>query len=58
MTIKIDLGSDALNNAAWLLLDKIQEYQTVEAPLFNNLKSCLKESIELYLTEVFEEKTK
>lgn len=58
MTIKIDLGSDALNNAGWLLLDKIQEHQTVDAPLFNNLKSCLKEAIELYLTEVFEEKTK
>lgn len=56
--MSIDLGSDALNNAAWVLLDKIQEHQQVDAPLFNNLKSCLKAAIEVYLTENFEEKTK
>jgi hypothetical protein len=54
MTIQIDMGSDALNEAAWKLLDKIQEYQQVDAPLFNNLKGCLKEAIESYLTQTFE----
>ena len=56
--MNIDLGSDPLNNAAWVLLDKIQEYQQVDAPLFNNIKSCLKAAIEVYLIETFEEKTK
>lgn len=54
MSIEINMTGDALNNAAWELLNKIQEYQQVEAPLFNNLKGCLKEAIEVYLTEVFE----
>jgi len=54
MTIEINMTGDALNNAAWKLLDKIQEHQQVEAPLFNNLKGCLKEAIEVYLTETFE----
>lgn len=55
MNIKYD---DALNNAAWTLLEGIQEYQEVEGHLFNNLKSVLKQAIEVYLTETFEEKTK
>jgi len=46
---EIDLGSDSLNDAAWELLDKISEYQEVNATLFNNLKSCLKAAIEVYL---------
>jgi len=54
--MNIDLGSDELNNAAWVLLDKIQEHQQVDAPLFNNLKGCLKEAIEVYLTEALKEK--
>lgn len=58
MTIQINMTGDALNNAAWKLLDKIQEHQEVEAALFNNLKECLKEAIELYLTDVFEGKDK
>jgi hypothetical protein len=58
MSINIDLGSDVLNEASWKLLDKIQEYQQVDAPLWNNFKGCLKEAIEVYLTEIFEEKLK
>lgn len=47
--IEIDLVSGALNDATWKLLFKIQEYQEVEPNLFNNLKSCLKAAIEVYL---------
>ena len=54
--MKIEMTSDALNNAAWLLLERIGEYQEVNAYLFNNLKGCLKDSIELFLTEKLEEK--
>ena len=54
--MKIEMTSDALNNAAWLLLERIREYQEVEPYLFNNLKGCLKDSIELFLTEKLEEK--
>lgn len=56
--MKIEMTSDALNNAAWLLLNKMQEYQEINAQLFNNLKPCLKEAIELFLVETFEEKAK
>lgn len=56
MTINIELGSDALNEAAWKLLDKIQDYQEVNPLLFNNLKDCLKETIEVYLTRALKEK--
>lgn len=54
MSIQINMTGTALNEASWKLLDKIQEYQQVDAPLFNNLKGCLKEAIEVYLKEVFE----
>jgi hypothetical protein len=54
MSIEINMTGTALNEASWKLLDKIQEYQQVDAPLFNNLKGCLKEAIEVYLKEVFE----
>lgn len=53
--IKIDMGSNALNDAAWKLLDEIQivEGKPVSAILFNNLKPCLKAAIETYLNEAF-----
>lgn len=54
MSIQINMTGTALNEASWKLLDKIQEYQQVDALLFNNLKGCLKEAIEVYLKEVFE----
>jgi hypothetical protein len=41
---------DALNDAAWNLLDGVRKYQEPNAYLFNNLKVCLKEAIEEYLT--------
>lgn len=41
---------DALNVAAWTLLDEVGKFQKVEAHLFNNLKGCLKAAIETYLT--------
>lgn len=56
--MKIKMTGDALNNAAWLLVHKIQEHQEMNAQLFNNIKPCLKEAIELFLTETFEEKSK
>ena len=30
-----------LNEAAWALLHSIEEYQTTNSALFNNLKGCL-----------------
>jgi len=46
---EINIGSDALNDAGWELLNQINQYQAVDGPLFNNLKSCLKAAIEVYL---------
>lgn len=54
VTIDFD---DALNDAGWTLLDKIGEYQHVDGPLFNNLKSCLKAAIETYLEKTIEKQT-
>lgn len=51
MSIQINMTGTALNEASWKLLDKIQEYQQVDALLFNNLKGCLKEAVEVYLNE-------
>lgn len=56
--MKIDLGSTELNDAAWLLHDKICEIDgEISAKLFNNLKPALKEVIELFLTMKLEEKS-
>jgi hypothetical protein len=55
--MKIDLGSSELNDAAWLMHDKIREIDGEISPaLFNNLKGALKESIELFLTLKLEDK--
>jgi hypothetical protein len=54
--MKIEMTGDALNKAAWLLHDRISQYQEINAPLFNNIKGCLKDAIELFLTEKLEEK--
>ena len=43
-------SDDALNDAAWTLLDEIGKFQKVEGHLFNNLKGCLKAAIETYLS--------
>lgn len=51
MAIKIDWTSSELNNASWKLLEEIQKFQQVDAPLWNNLKGCLKQAIEVYLNE-------
>ena len=51
--IKIEMGSDALNEAAWALLEEIQSVtqEAVSPKLFNNLKPCLKAAIEVYLNQ-------
>ena len=54
MSVNLDLGSDALNSAAWVLLDELGNYSEVEPILFNNLKECLKAAIEEYLKEALQ----
>lgn len=45
----IDMGSEGLNEAGWVLLREIQKYQHIEPKLWNNLKGCLKVAIEKYI---------
>lgn len=55
--MKIDMGSNALNEAGWLMLDKLRQLDGEVSPMvFNNLKPALKEAIELFLTLKLEEK--
>lgn len=55
--MKIEMTSTELNEAAWLLHDKIHQIDgEVSAALFNNLKPALKDAIELFLTLKLEEK--
>lgn len=51
--IQIKMGSEALNEAGWRLLEEIQNVtqEQVSPVLFNNLKGCLKVAIEVYLNE-------
>jgi hypothetical protein len=56
--MKIDMGSNALNEAGWLMLDKLRQLDGEVSPMvFNNLKPALKEAIELFLTLKLEEKS-
>lgn len=54
--MKIEWTSSELNDASWVLHEEIQKYQQIDADLFNNLKGCLKEAIEVFLTKKLEEK--
>lgn len=55
--MKIEMGSNELNEAAWMLLDEIVKIDGEISPeLFNNLKPVLKEAIELFLTMKLESK--
>lgn len=40
---------DALNEASWVLFNELQKHGEVSTGLFNNLKGCLRVSIETYL---------
>jgi len=42
---------DALNNACWVLVEELQKHGKVSGKQFNNIKGCLKLTIEKYLTE-------
>lgn len=56
--MKIDMCSNALNEAGWLMLDKLRQLDGEVSPkVFNNLKPALKEAIELFLTLKLEEKS-
>lgn len=54
MKIEVELKpvveyDDALNEAGWVLLNELQKHGEVSTGLFNNLKGCLRVSIEAYL---------
>lgn len=40
---------DALNEAGWVMIERLQSYGPLNGPQFNNMKSCLKDAIEAYL---------
>lgn len=49
---------DALNDAGWVMIEKLQTYGPLNGHQFNHIKSCLKDAIEAYLHRKHKENEK